>query len=1159
MKKYNIIKGIASFALSFFLAGTANAAIWNLEKTQLAKPGEMDTLRVVLENNSFNFTSFQMDIALPEGVLVTGNPILDSSMANGQTVSWETQGTNAYRCVAYSVTNSEMLEPQGTLLNIPVQLTAAFQSGTVSMTAGLLANSKSETMEVTDFSVTVTAEVKMLDIAVNVSGLEQTVNPDAPASIDYTTIPAGLLLTEGYFTDEECTTPATDDNRKAEGTVYVKLSFPGNETYNSFEKVYAIVLTTKKDISSGNIIIPTASPLLEGQLLSTSLLTGGSATDTDAMPIPGEFVWTDGNTFVQESGEYSVTFIPQNQMYYNTKEVKVYVTVNKTYLITAVSSSGGVIKLIGQTEDNIYAAGQSLTLEAVPDANYRFVGWTKNGTAITGGASMEVTAESDVTYFATFEPIEHQISLVSEGEGSLTATANGTTVGNGASVQQGTTIQVVATPGDGWQLSELTVNNDSLKGDKLLVEEASTIKAVFTQKQVDMYTVTVASAENGRVLIYKQDGSLVASGSTVPVNTQIRAIVLPNAGYQYSSIMWEGTEPADIDDLHIVRGDVVVTPKFEKRQFTITAQSANSNHSTDTPAGSIKVDKTTAYYGETVKVSIDTMQDGAILLYVLANGKEIQLNEDILVTSDMTITAVFDHRVDILKEYIMWPYQECYYSGVSRNFVPFASQTYAGFSFEVSYKRTKDGNGKDVTETPIERAIDAGEYTVILHRDEDGLYNEFNEEYEKGLTIKKSTIAVTKAPELSDDPLHTYSDPETRPSGEKVVITYETYDVYPHLRTYTIEPNQVYPDVVNNYNGTVFYHPVTGINEDGNLIRTVGFTEYWVTYLRSAEEPKGGLRITNGGLPYEADEDGNIDIIEGTTVTFEAVPVGDYKFVKWADNETENPRTVSVEDESITSKLIPEFALKSEPTFSLVSTSSVYNASNQTVSLTGDEAVISTCQVSFYSDEACTQPAALKNAGTYYIRVYRPADTDYKASEKVFTYTISPATPEVVAPEASEILAGETLSKSQLMGGHAGIVAGSFAWAEPSKVATASGEYDVVFTPVNPNYTPVTLKVAVSALGADAESDEPSNPSDEPNVPTGLEEGAAKTTVTAKNQAIIIRPAQPMTVCVVNMMGAVLYLGDVADVVSVPVGNTGVYIVKMTTGGSEDVRKIQVR
>ena len=105
----------------------------------------------------------------------------------------------------------------------------------------------------------------------------------------------------------------------------------------------------------------------------------------------------------------------------------------------------------------------------------------------------------------------------------------------------------------------------------------------------------------------------------------------------------------------------------------------------------------------------------------MANGKEISQNDVLTVTGDLTVTAVFDPRVNIEKTYILWPYQEYYYSGVSRNFVPFASQTYAGFSFEVLYKNTK---GEKTA-----KAIDADNYTVLLHREEDGLYNEFKGEY----------------------------------------------------------------------------------------------------------------------------------------------------------------------------------------------------------------------------------------------------------------------------------------------------------------------------------------------------------------------------------------------------------------------------------------------
>lgn len=1136
MKTYNIIKGIASLALSFFLAGTADAAIWNLDKTQLAKPGEQDTLRVVLENNSFNFSSFQVDIQLPTGIQPIGNPILSPEMANGQTVSWEAQeGTNTYRCVAYSLSNNEMLVPQGTLFSIPVQLTGSFASGDVTITNGLLANKKSETEEVTDETVTVKATVEKKDIAVNVSGLEQMVQEGISASLTYTTIPADLDLTIGYYKDEACTTEASEEDRREEGTLFVKLSFPGNEDYNSFEGIYALVLTTKKDIEESAITFPKAAPLVKGQLLSTSLLSEGSASETiengETIPIPGEFVWTDGNVVVNESGDYSVTFIPQNQMYYNTKEIKVHVNVIQTYLITALSSAGGTIKITGQTEDNLYVDGQSLTLEAVPDANYRLAGWSVDGVAAGNELTQNVTATKDMSYFATFEPIKHAVSWTSEGGGYLEVVG----ITNGSSVQQGTTLQVVATPNAGWQLSELTLNGDSLKGNQVLVEKASTINAVFTQKPVDMYTVTAGTTENGRLLIYKADGSLIPSGSSVPVNTQIRAVALPNAGYQTEYISYEGTEPLNQNDLHVVKGNVTITAEFGRRMFQLNAIAMNTDNSQ--ASGTIELDTKQAYYGDVVGVQVKATQDGANLLYVLANGKELTYPYEFVVTGDMTITAVFDHRVDIKKEYIMWPYQEYYYNGVSRNFVPFASQTYAGFSFDVMYQRTKDGNGNAVTEEPIARAIDAGEYNVILTREADGLYNAFNETYEEGLTIKKSTIAVTEAPANADE------NPSTRPS-EGVAFDSSKDG---NAMKYVITPES--ETVKNNYNGTTyFYFPENAPKATLN----VGFGT-----LRSTES--GYVRVTNGGLAYDG-TNGAVKIAVGTPVTLEAVPADGYKFVKWSDGNTENPRDYTVGDDVT---LTPEFASKSVISVALASNASVYNGAAQTVSLTGNGAA--ECQVTFFSDEACTQPAILKNAGTYYVRVYRPADAEYKEydnSNAPFSYTITPATPVITAPTASPILAGETLSKSELMGGHAGIVAGSFAWTNPDEVVTATGEYEVTFIPADPNYASATIKVQVTAQGVSGEVENPDDPkpgTDDPDTPTNIEAVGAQTILTGENQTILIRPAQPMTVSVINMTGSMLYHGDITDVTSIPVGNAGVYIVKMKAGEEESVRKLQVK
>ena len=1148
MKTYNIIKGIASLALSFCLAGTANAQSWGLEETQLTTAGGRDTLRIQLTENDFTFTSFQTDVTLPEGLMITDSPFLGTGMANGHTISWEAQTGNTYRCVAYSGNNNDMKATNGTLLCIPVQLTTSFTSGNVTVTKGLLANKKSETKEVPnkDISVRATKQIK-----VELTNPVQKVTEDlVVASLLVTPEELEDQLTIAYYTDEACTTSAKDEDRTTEGTLYVKVTFDGNAEYEPFSQVFQLTLTGKIDIAKENIIAPTASSLANGQKLSLSTLSGGSATDKGQF-IPGRFIWENGEQTVSSTNNtFNVTFLPDLDNY-NPATISVTIEVKETYIIVANASEGGSVKVTGERSDNTYVEGQSLTLEATPNEDYQFDGWTKNGTSDGEELERTVTAREDATYFATFTPINRTITWSTEGEGSLKVINNGTEVSNGSSVQQGTTLQIIAEPSNNGELTSLTVNGTALQGNQLKVTDDLTITAEFERKE-NPYTVTVETAENGRVVVYTANGSQVPSGSSVPANTQIRVIALPNAGYELDDLSCTGAtqvNQANNENSHVyvVTGNATITPSFKEREFTITKQAVNSDNIGD-PAGSIEVAPEKAQYGETVTFTVTGDP-----LYVLVNGKKVSFNGNqgtATVTGDMTITAVFNRLVDIEENYIMFPHQEYYYSGESRTFVPFASQTYAGFSFDVTYKRTHNGLGNPVEgEKEIAQVKDAGTYTVLLHRDADGLYKEFNAVYEERLVIKQSTIAVTEAPTSAN------GTPTTRPEGEEVEInsTGESPTIY------TILPRKE-TKTENNYQGTTYYYFPEDAAKATLNVNSV---------LRSATEQTSYVLVTNGGLEYSL-TDGKADIPIRAKVLLEAVPSDDKRFVRWSDDNEKRVRDYTITESN--NNIYPIFEDKATPSISLKSTTSVYDGTNHTVELSGEPDVINTCKVTFYSDEACTQSTTLKNAGTYYIKIERDQDDMYqKVVDTSLKYTITQDTPVIdKEPEATDIMAGETLSMSELMGGSAGIVPGTFAWSKPDIPVTASGEYEVTFTPADPNYEATTLKVYVNAVGSDGEvtepddsgdSDDSSDPSDpdRPSRPTDIEAIEAETVITAEHQTIQIRPAQPMTVSVVNMSGALLYHGDIADITSIPVGTSGVYIVKMNAGETEIVKKINVR
>lgn len=1142
--KVNHIKQLF-VALSLLLsAGTATAAQWKLAKTNLNAAGSKDTLTLEVSGNSFSFSSFQVDFTLSEGILLDGTPIL-GELANDHALTWSKQSDGSFRCVVYSAGNKDMKAPEGPVLRIPVVLAASFEGGKFTAKNGLLSNKASNGQSVKDLSgATLTAYKERAHLVVNVSGQEQVVNPAIAAGLSYTTIPEDKTLTVAYFKDDSCKIAATDNDRKEEGILYVKLSYAGDTDYAEFEEVYVMSLTSKIAIDASKITKPQTTGIKEGQLLSTSLLSGGSVKDEDGYTIAGTFVWTNGNA-VMPAGKQScsVTFYPDNSSYYNTAEVSVEVEVTPTYLVTATGTTGGTVNVLGKTEDDVYVKGQEISLVALSLPNYKFESWSVTGASETLPAndSIFVKADNNKTYTANFSPIMRAVTINHVGNGSLSVTAEGAKVASGAFLRQGTILQIVATPDVNSQLESLTINKKPLEGNKVTLTADLEVNAAFKPKEGALVSIDKDVA-NGSILLYKEDGSLIAYGSSVPVGTKLRAVALPDAGYSLDGSVTLSGVTGPTNDLWTVTGDVTAKAAFGAKKYMVKASAVNSNP-TQTASGTITLEPSGEQpYGTEVRIASAEGQNGARLLTILANGKEISQNDVLTVTGDLTVTAVFDPRVNIEKTYILWPYQEYYYSGVSRNFVPFASQTYAGFSFEVLYKNTK---GEKTA-----KAIDADNYTVLLHREEDGLYNEFKGEYKDGLVIHKSKVSVTEAPTNG-------GNPKTRPA--EVDITSTTTN---GVTKYVIEPNS--DAAKKNYEGTVYYHST---KDPVNL-------SFGESILRAGGEPvspMGYVRVTNGGMPYDA-TDGKVSIPADITVTLEAVPAEGAKFSHWSDIESnpvdakKNPREYVVAEGS--TGVTPEFVGKDKLEFKLAQTSSVYNGAAQLVSVTGtgNEA----CQITFFFDEACTQPAVLKNVDKYYVRVYRSADAKYKEYTEVFPYAIEQAEPAITKwPDASDILLGHTLAESILQGGNPGIVAGTFAWSKPETAPTATGQQEVTFTPTDPNYKPVSSKIEVKVVSATfldpvtppVDPVDPENPDkpDQPDTPTGIESIEEGMSLYTANQSIFVNMPQQVALKVVDVSGIVLYEGSILGKAEIPVGHAGVYFVRCEAFGDSFVRKVVVR
>ena len=99
---------------------------------------------------------------------------------------------------------------------------------------------------------------------VNVSGQEQVVNPAIAAGIELYDHPEDKTLTVAYFKDDSCKIAATDNDRKEEGILYVKLSYAVDTDYAEFEEVYVMSLTSKIAIDASKITKPQTTGIKGG-------------------------------------------------------------------------------------------------------------------------------------------------------------------------------------------------------------------------------------------------------------------------------------------------------------------------------------------------------------------------------------------------------------------------------------------------------------------------------------------------------------------------------------------------------------------------------------------------------------------------------------------------------------------------------------------------------------------------------------------------------------------------------------------------------------------------------------------------------------------------------------------------------------------------------
>jgi hypothetical protein len=506
---------------------------------------------------------------------VTGLSVGNRSVTavyNGD-ATYATSTSSAVTQVVNKATPTVTVWPTASAITYGQTLTSSTLSGGSASTAGTFTwttpstapntgtSSQGVTFTPTD-STNYTTTTGTVSVTVNKATPTVTVWPTAPA-ITYGQTLASSILTGGSASTAGTFAWTNSSTAPNAGTASQGVTFTPTDTTNYTTTSGSVSITVNKATPTVTTW-PTASAITYGQTLSSSTLTGGTAS------VLGSFAFTSPATAPNAgTALQGVTFTPTDATNYNTVAGTTSVTVNKatptvtvwptasaiTYGQTLTSSTltGGTPSTPGTfafttptTAPNAGTASQSVTFTPTDTVNYNNA---------TGTVSITVNmATPTVTVWPTASAITYGQTLTSSTLTGGTASTAGsfafttpTTAPNAGIASQGVTF----TPTD-------TLNYNIATGTvSVTVNKADPVVTLWPTASAITYGQTLAS-------------SILSGGTVTPTGTFAftTPTTAPNAGTALQGVIFT---PTDAINYNTATGTASVTVNMASQTITFGA------------------------------------------------------------------------------------------------------------------------------------------------------------------------------------------------------------------------------------------------------------------------------------------------------------------------------------------------------------------------------------------------------------------------------------------------------------------------------------------------------------------------------------------------------------------------------------------------------------
>lgn len=267
----------------------------------------------------------------------------------------------------------------------------------------------------------------------------------------------------------------------------------------------------------------------------------------------------------------------------------------------------------------------------------------------------------DFTIQVLKENVTVTIDTPEAGTGTLSVLNGSDAVVSGSSVSVGTTLTIVPSPADGYQIQSVKANDDVISAVDGVYSYTAlddvTFAATFVKPEEFRPTVTITTPDSSQGTLAVYYGSeLVKSGDTVPFGTEITISAKANTGYKLSAVKADGSAitATDGDYKYTVNNDVTISADFEAISYSqysgttsvtyrgVTSLTISDNEgNTGTVAGGGTTSGRSVYLDQTSTI-VSVAANSAISVAVSGTGEWMHSYVYIDYNGDGEFTAAFD-------------------------------------------------------------------------------------------------------------------------------------------------------------------------------------------------------------------------------------------------------------------------------------------------------------------------------------------------------------------------------------------------------------------------------------------------------------------------------------------------------------------------------------